>query len=410
MKPRGRESGYAMLAVFLMAALVAIMLYTEVPRVAFEAERQRELLLVDRGNQFKRAIQVFVTDKTNNPTHRYPASLDELESFNNHRYLRRRYVDPMTGKDEWRLVHINGGVLTDSVTTKPVTGTQSTSNTPAVSDYITQQAFLDSGSGANRGGGAARALGRRPSDSQQPGAPGDPSMPAGGSPGMQGNADGASPSGTPPSANGLPPGGMPGIPGIPGQPGLPGMPGQPGASSGGQPAQQPCTVYIGTCPTTPAVSGQQAGQPGVAGLPPQPGNPMNSQGFGGGSGAVPGTPGANTAAANMINNLLTQPRPGGMPTAMPGATIGGGIAGVASKYEAEGIMVINERTAINEWEYIFDQSKYRAPPNPVSGTVGTPQQPMGAGGGTSTPGASPAGPGMGGSGIGPGGGRGGVGQ
>ena len=136
---------------------------------------------------------------------------------------------------------------------------------------------------------------------------------------------------------------------------------------------------------------------------------MNSQGFGGGSGAVPGTPGANTAAANMINNLLTQPRPGGMPTAMPGATIGGGIAGVASKYEAEGIMVINERTAINEWEYIFDQSKYRAPPNPVSGTVGTPQQPMGAGG-TGPPGAGPVGPGMGGSGIGPGGGRGGGGQ
>ena len=49
---------------------------------------------------------------------------------------------------------------------------------------------------------------------------------------------------------------------------------------------------------------------------------------------------------------------------MPGATIGGGIAGVASKYEAEGIMVINQRTKINEWEYIFDQTKYRAPPNP----------------------------------------------
>ena len=115
MKRQNRESGFAMLLVFLMAACVAIMLYMELPRVAFEAERQREMLLVDRGNQFKRAIQVFVTDKINNPTHRYPASLDELESFNNHRYLRRRYVDPMTGKDEWRLVHINGGVLTDSI-------------------------------------------------------------------------------------------------------------------------------------------------------------------------------------------------------------------------------------------------------------------------------------------------------
>jgi len=84
----------------------------------------------------------------------------------------------------------------------------------------------------------------------------------------------------------------------------------------------------------------------------------------------------------MINNLLTQPRPGGMPTGMPGATIGGGVAGVASKYEAEGIMVINQRTKINEWEYIFDATKYRAPPNPVTGTAGTPLQPMGQGGNT----------------------------
>ena len=76
----------------------------------------------------------------------------------------------------------------------------------------------------------------------------------------------------------------------------------------------------------------------------------------------------------MIGNLLTQPRPGGMPSNMPGSTMGGGVAGVASKYESEGIMVVNQRTKINEWEYIFDASKWRAPPNPVSGPVGNPQQ------------------------------------
>ena len=81
----------------------------------------------------------------------------------------------------------------------------------------------------------------------------------------------------------------------------------------------------------------------------------------------------------MIQNLLTSPRPGGMPTGMPGSTMGGGIAGVASKYEAEGIMVINDRTAINEWEYIFDMTKYRAPLNPISGTPGTPLSPFGGG-------------------------------
>jgi hypothetical protein len=411
MKTHRRESGFALLLVLLMAACVAIMLYTEIPRVAFEAERQHELLLIDRGNQFKRAIQVFVTDKTNNPSHRYPASLDELENFNNHRYLRRRYVDPMTGKDEWRLVHINGGVLTDSVLTKAATPGASASAGPAPPAYISEQTFIsDTGAGgsAGRGGGLARAMGRRPSDSAAGGVPpggpagglgSDPNNPMpGGSPGMPGSAGGVGPSGMP-----LPPGsvpgalpgqpgganlpGMPGMPGVAGLPGVTGAPGMAGSSSTGQ--TQTCTAYIGGCATT--ASGGTSGQPGgMPGVPPQPGSPASSAlagainsgvaaaGGGMGSYGQPGfqaNPQAQTAAAGMINSLLTTPRPGGMPTGMPGATIGGGIAGVASKYEAEGIMVVNDRTAINEWEYIFDMTKYRAPPNPVGGTPGQPVAP-----------------------------------
>jgi hypothetical protein len=403
MRTHRQESGFALLLVFLMAACVAITLYLEIPRVAFEAERQHELLLIDRGNQFKRAIQVFVTDKTNNPTHRYPASIDELESFNNHRYLRRRYVDPMTGKDEWRLVHINGGVLTDSVLTKATTpnGTQSASATAAGPAYISEQTFIsDTGAGgaAGRGGGLARAMGRRPSDSAVPGGPGggpgsDPNNPpSGGSPGTQGSAGGVDPSGMP-----IPPGSVPGsssgqtgggnMPGMPGLPGVPGPPGAPGSPSSGQ--TQTCTAYIGGCATTASTG--SPGQPGgMPGLPGQPGNPMTSQG-GGMSPGYPGSAGAGgnsgyqmnpqtqSAAAGMINSILTTPRPGGMPTSVPGATVGGGIAGVASKFEAEGIMVINDRTAINEWEYIFDMTKYRAPPNPVAGTPGQPVAPANSG-------------------------------
>src|SRR5690349_16125960 len=100
MKRKG-ERGFAMLLVFLMAALVAIMLYMEIPRVSFESQRNKEALLIERGEQYKRAIQVFV--KANR---KYPSSIKELESFNNKRYLRKQYVDPMTGKTDWRLVHI----------------------------------------------------------------------------------------------------------------------------------------------------------------------------------------------------------------------------------------------------------------------------------------------------------------
>jgi len=108
-----RESGYAMLLVFLMAAMIAIALYRELPRVAFEAQRAKEQLLIERGEQYKRAIQLFVRKVS-----RYPATMDELESLNNIRFLRKRYRDPMTGKEKWRLIHINGGVLTDSIIQK----------------------------------------------------------------------------------------------------------------------------------------------------------------------------------------------------------------------------------------------------------------------------------------------------
>ena len=369
MKRRKRESGFAMLLVFLMAACIAITLYMEIPRVAFEAERQRELLLVDRGNQFKRAIQVFVTDKTNNPTHRFPASLDELENFNNHRYLRHRYIDPMTGKDEWRLIHINGGVLTDSVTTQQ----KNTQNAQAGSGsggstYVSQQAYLNVPTGDSGDGtaGVNRALqNRRPSEGG--GAPGDPNNPA--SPFDPNNPAGAPVAGMPPGG----PGGAPGVPGVPGAPPIPGVPGQAGPiGASGLPVTAPGTDQSSDASQSGQPSGQPPGigQPALSGVPGIPGMPGTQ-----GNGAA----NMSSAAQNMLQNILTTARPGGMPNNMPGATMGGGIAGVASKYEAEGIMVINQRTKINEWEYIFDPTKYHAPPNPIAGAVGTPQQPMGPG-------------------------------
>jgi hypothetical protein len=103
-----------MLLVFLMAAVVALMLYKAMPRVAFETERDKEQLLIDRGGQYKRAIQLYYTQ-----FRRYPARIEDLENTNDKRFLRRRYVDPFTGKDEWRLVHTNGMALTDSKVQAP---------------------------------------------------------------------------------------------------------------------------------------------------------------------------------------------------------------------------------------------------------------------------------------------------
>lgn len=175
-KERRRQGGFALLVVFLMAAAVAYSLYRQLPRAAFESVRDKEQLLIDRGGQYKRAIEVyFAVNK------RYPATLDDLEKGDK-RYLRRRYKDPLNGKDEWRLIHTNGTMLTDSLVQKPGT----------------QNAGLG-GSGLP-GGGPLGANSMNSSDQQGGlgfggGAPGGPvgmaGSPAGGNPAGSNNVAGA---------------------------------------------------------------------------------------------------------------------------------------------------------------------------------------------------------------------------
>src|SRR5579863_4287652 len=169
MRRRRKQSGFALLLVFLMAAIIAITMYKEIERVAFDSQRQKEQLLIERGEQYKVAIRRFIQANQN----RWPASMDELESFNNRRFLRHRYLDPMTGKDEWRLVHIQNGVLTDSKNNKPKTDEAKDSGP---NTFIQEQAGLSSVGtpGANV---QSAWKNRRPSDDLAGAAPGGAGAP-----------------------------------------------------------------------------------------------------------------------------------------------------------------------------------------------------------------------------------------
>ena len=96
--PLRRERGSALLIVFVFSAMIAIMLYMELPVVAFEAERAKEQLLIDRGNEYAHAVKLFARKFG-----MYPASIDQLENTNRMRFLRHRFKDPLTGNDDWRL-------------------------------------------------------------------------------------------------------------------------------------------------------------------------------------------------------------------------------------------------------------------------------------------------------------------
>jgi hypothetical protein len=94
--------------------------------IEFEIKRDREEELIHRGVQYSRAVRKFIK-----AVGRYPNTVEELENTNNVRFLRRRYKDPITGKD-FKILH-----LMDLPTSKPVAGASSVAtlasqqNTPA---------------------------------------------------------------------------------------------------------------------------------------------------------------------------------------------------------------------------------------------------------------------------------------
>src|SRR5712691_5955994 len=94
------QSGYMLLMLMLVVTLLAIAAAAIVPTMAFQIRRDREEELIHRGVQYSRAVRRYVKKFG-----RYPTRLEELESTNNLRFLRRRYKDPITGQD-FKLLHL----------------------------------------------------------------------------------------------------------------------------------------------------------------------------------------------------------------------------------------------------------------------------------------------------------------
>jgi hypothetical protein len=407
-----------------------VALYSELPRAAFEAQRAKEQLLIERGEQYKRAIQLFVRKLG-----RYPATIEELESLNNVRFLRKRYVDPMTGKDKWRLIHVNGGVLTDSIIpkNKPDQGQRQQADT---NTFIGEGPVMGAANDSNQQQ-INPALRRRASDDRPVAvqeAP-DPPEPADAdqeSPAAD-DSDNSNPTtaaaGAPMAANtpGIPNQQAPDTPtgrfpqaGIsPGQPGYnpatsnqqngtpgastnpnPGLGGNAGSpSSAGQNGDQSSGSSVYVAPFLGQSSSPNGGQTSGSSVYVAPSLGQTSSldtSLPAGATGLPGQ--GDVLGGKDIRNLrviaqnqaaagsgqsgfggdATGP-PDGLPS-MGGTQVGGGIAGVASEFTGSAIAVYNQRKKYNEWEFVYDQSKDRGlagvPHN--GGVPGTTAQSMGS--------------------------------
>src|ERR1035437_6438371 len=98
---KSSERGYMLLILMFFVAMLTFAMMATLPRVAQEVKREREEEMIHRGTEYARAVKKFYK-KFN----RYPNSLQDLESTNNIRFLRRRYKDPMSKDGNWRLMHI----------------------------------------------------------------------------------------------------------------------------------------------------------------------------------------------------------------------------------------------------------------------------------------------------------------
>jgi len=93
MNLRGQsENGYAMVALLVMMAVMAIMMTVAMPVWKQATQREKEQELIFRGQQYTRAIGLFQRKYANTP----PPSFDVLVQ---ERFLRKKYKDPITNAD-----------------------------------------------------------------------------------------------------------------------------------------------------------------------------------------------------------------------------------------------------------------------------------------------------------------------
>lgn len=97
---RDAEDGFVLLTAIFLCVLLLISVAIAAPKMARSIQRDKELETIHRGEQYRRAIQLYYKKFG-----RYPTSIDQLVKTNEIRFLRKRYTDPLTGKDDWKPVY-----------------------------------------------------------------------------------------------------------------------------------------------------------------------------------------------------------------------------------------------------------------------------------------------------------------
>lgn len=359
------QSGYALLALLAASAVLVALLALAVPRMAMQAQRTKEERLIERGEQYRRAIKLYYRKHGE-----YPEEIDDLENTDGVRYLRRRYTDPLGDTGEWRLIHMGtDGRFEDSQLydlardrdgpRQPEGGhpslgvawssTAGVAPTPQAAGAAAQAEFselqemprLDPFDPVSRARAARESAAPDLADRDRY----DRGFDFGGDEEL--GAD-ETPRGTgPPDYRRMLPSRVPMNENDPDQ--------------RNSDAYQEQLAQAGIDPRRAASQfgayPRRAGSAGTGSAAAQPGTASAQREVNPGAAA----PGAS--AAGLINRLLTTPRAGGLAGAVnAGAATAGrrferGIAGVASTKEGEGVKVYQGMTEYPKWEFVYDYRK-----------------------------------------------------
>jgi type II secretory pathway pseudopilin PulG len=299
-----QEDGFLLLGVLFMVLLILIALAVAAPKMAESIRRDKEIETVHRGLQYARAIQVYF-----NKYGRYPSTIDQLMKTDNQRFLRKRYLDPMTGKDDWRIIHF---------------GEATPQNIGLFGQTVQQNGITPTGASTSTGTGASS------------------SSPFGGSSSSFG-ASGSSPSSASPTLG----------------------------SSGSGFGSSGSSFGSGSSTSPFSSSGSSSSPFSNSGSSTSPIGGTDST-TGGSYGSSTGIGGTSPTGAGGMNNLNTPQTTGGSSSAFgsPGVSVGGApIVGVGLLSKKASIKIYKKQDHYNKWEFVFDPNQNAA--NAVASTGAT---------------------------------------
>jgi type II secretory pathway pseudopilin PulG len=100
---QSREVGFSLATVMVFTTILLVGLSEAVVNWQKAMQREREEELIFRGKQYIRAIGLWQRKFPGT----LPTTIDALLNTNNTRFLRKRWKDPITNSEEWRLIKMN---------------------------------------------------------------------------------------------------------------------------------------------------------------------------------------------------------------------------------------------------------------------------------------------------------------